>query len=76
MQGYEALWQPGTDHAALATEVKVIDKLKKEGIESTTSDVRNFLSMHGHGKKNMAERSSTSLRSLEHPLTGKENALP
>ena len=32
MQGYEALWQPGTDHAAIATEVKVIDKLKQEGI--------------------------------------------
>jgi len=31
MQGYSALWQPGTDHAAIATEVKVIDKLKKEG---------------------------------------------
>ena len=34
MQGYEALWQPGTDHAAIATEVKVIDKLKKEGIDN------------------------------------------
>ena len=33
MQGYNALWQPGTDHAAIATEVKVIDKLKKEGID-------------------------------------------
>ena len=32
MQGYEALWQPGTDHAAIATEVKVINKLKEEGI--------------------------------------------
>ena len=31
MQGYEALWQPGTDHAAIATEVKVIDKLKERG---------------------------------------------
>ena len=31
MAGYEALWQPGTDHAAIATEVKVIDKLKAEG---------------------------------------------
>ena len=30
MQGYEALWQPGTDHAAIATEVKVINKLKEE----------------------------------------------
>ena len=33
MQGYEALWQPGTDHAAIATEVKVIDKLRKEGVD-------------------------------------------
>ena len=33
MQGYEALWQPGTDHASIATEVKVIDKLKEEGID-------------------------------------------
>ena len=33
MQGYEALWQPGTDHAAIATEVKVTEKLRKEGID-------------------------------------------
>ena len=33
MQGYEALWQPGTDHAAIATEVKVINKLKEQGID-------------------------------------------
>ena len=32
MQGYSALWQPGTDHAAIATEVKVTEKLKAEGI--------------------------------------------
>ena len=29
MQGYNALWQPGTDHASIATEVKVIEKLKE-----------------------------------------------
>ncbi|MEE0419725.1 MAG: valine--tRNA ligase [Lachnospiraceae bacterium] len=33
MQGYNALWQPGTDHAAIATEVKVIEKLKEQGID-------------------------------------------
>ena len=33
MKGYEALWQPGTDHAAISTEVKVVDKLKSEGID-------------------------------------------
>ena len=31
MQGYEALWQPGTDHAAIATEVKVTAKLQRAG---------------------------------------------
>ena len=33
MQGYNALWQPGTDHASIATEVKIIEKLKEEGID-------------------------------------------
>lgn len=30
MQGFEALWQPGTDHASIATEVKVVEKIKEE----------------------------------------------
>ncbi len=33
MQGYEVLWQPGTDHAAIATEVKVTERLKEEGVD-------------------------------------------
>ena len=32
MQGYEALWVPGTDHASIATEAKVVEKLRAEGI--------------------------------------------
>ncbi len=32
MQGYSALWLPGTDHAALATEVKIVESLAKEGL--------------------------------------------
>jgi valyl-tRNA synthetase len=32
MQGYNALWQPGTDHASIATEVKIIEQMRKEGI--------------------------------------------
>ena len=43
MQGYEALWQPGTDHAAIATEVKVIEKLKKEGIDKKDLGRDGFL---------------------------------
>ena len=33
MKGFVALWQPGTDHAAISTEVKVVEKLKSEGID-------------------------------------------
>ena len=36
MKGYEALWQPGTDHAAISTEVKVVEKLKSEGKDKHT----------------------------------------
>ena len=32
MQGYEALWLPGTDHASIATEAKIIEALRKEGL--------------------------------------------
>ena len=32
MQGFEALWQPGTDHASIATEAKVVEAMRKEGI--------------------------------------------
>ena len=43
MQGYEALWQPGTDHAAIATEVKVIENLKKQGIDKDQLGRDGFL---------------------------------
>ena len=43
MQGYEALWQPGTDHAAIATEVKVIEKLKEQGIDKADLTREEFL---------------------------------
>ena len=32
MQGYDCLWLPGTDHAAIATEAKVVNRLKEQGI--------------------------------------------
>ncbi|MCM1299322.1 MAG: valine--tRNA ligase [Firmicutes bacterium] len=32
MEGYSALWLPGTDHAALATEAKIVSEMKKEGV--------------------------------------------
>ena len=43
MQGYNALWQPGTDHAAIATEVKVIESLKEQGIDKQDLGREGFL---------------------------------
>ncbi len=43
MQGYEALWMPGTDHASISTEVKVIEKLRSEGIEKSDIGREEFL---------------------------------
>ncbi len=43
MQGYNALWQPGTDHAAIATEVKIIEALKKQGINKEDLGREGFL---------------------------------
>ncbi len=43
MQGYEALWQPGSDHAAIATEVKVTNKLKEQGIDKHALGREGFL---------------------------------
>lgn len=37
MSGYEALWLPGTDHAAIATEVKIVEKMKEDGV--TKNDI-------------------------------------
>lgn len=43
MQGYNALWQPGTDHASIATEVKVIQALKEQGINKADLTREEFL---------------------------------
>ena len=43
MDGYDALWLPGMDHAAIATEVKVVDRLKKQGINKRDLGRAGFL---------------------------------
>ncbi|MCW5519309.1 valine--tRNA ligase [Aureitalea sp. L0-47] len=52
--GYNALWVPGTDHASIATEAKVVDKLKKDGIDKSDITREEFLEhawewTHKHG---------------------------
>ncbi|MCM1174609.1 MAG: valine--tRNA ligase [Blautia sp.] len=43
MQGYNALWQPGTDHASISTEVKIIEKLREEGVQKEDLGREGFL---------------------------------
>jgi len=43
LRGYDVLWLPGTDHAAIATEVKVIDRLRKRGIDKYELGREKFL---------------------------------
>ena len=43
MQGYEALWLPGTDHASIATEVKIVDQMKAEGLTKEDVGREGFL---------------------------------
>lgn len=43
MQGYSALWIPGTDHASISTEAKVVEKLRSEGIDKEDIGREKFL---------------------------------
>ena len=64
MQGYNALWQPGTDHAAIATEVKVIQKLKEQGIDKNDIGREEFLKHAWEWKEEYGGRIVTQLKKL------------
>lgn len=51
MEGYNCLWLPGTDHAAIATEVKIVEKLKQQGIEKKNLTREQFLEKAWEWKK-------------------------
>ena len=64
MQGYNALWQPGTDHAAIATEVKVIDSLKKQGIDKNNLGREGFLEKCWEWKDEYGSRIINQLKKM------------
>ena len=64
MQGYNALWQPGTDHAAIATEVKVIEKLKEQGIDKNEIGREEFLKHAWEWKEEYGGRIVNQLKKL------------
>ena len=64
MQGYNALWQPGTDHAAIATEVKVIESLKEQGIDKESLGRDGFLEKCWDWKKEYGGRILRQLKKM------------
>ncbi len=64
MQGYNALWQPGTDHASIATEVKIIEKLKEEGIDKEDLGREGFLERAWEWKKEYGGRIIGQLKKM------------
>lgn len=64
MQGYNALWQPGTDHASIATEVKIIEQMRKEGIEKEDLGREGFLERAWQWKEEYGGRIISQLMKL------------
>ena len=64
MKGDPTLWVPGTDHAAIATEVKVVDALRKEGLTKQMVGREKFLERTWAWKKEYGGRIVKQLRKL------------
>ena len=64
MQGFEALWVPGTDHASIATEAKVVEQLKKEGLSKEEIGREKFLERTWQWKKEYGGSIVNQLRKL------------
>ena len=64
MQGYNALWQPGTDHASIATEVKVTNKLREEGIDKEELGREGFLKRTWEWREEYGGRIVSQLKKL------------
>ncbi len=64
MQGYSTLWLPGSDHASIATEVKVVNKLKEEGIDKDDIGREEFLKHAWAWKEEYGGRITRQCREL------------
>ncbi len=64
MQGYSALWMPGTDHASIATEAKIVEAMKKEGLTKEDVGREGFLKRAWEWKDTYGSRITSQLRKL------------
>ena len=64
MQGYEALWLPGTDHASIATEAKVVEAMRKDGLTKEMVGREGFLERAWEWKNTYGNRIVQQLKKL------------
>lgn len=64
MQGYSALWLPGTDHASIATEAKIVEAMRKEGITKEDLGREKFLERAWEWKKEYGGRIVSQLKKM------------
>ncbi len=64
MQGYAALWVPGTDHASIATEAKVVEAMRKEGLTKDMLGRDGFLERAWEWKNTYGNRITSQLKKL------------
>lgn len=64
MQGYSALWIPGTDHAAIATEAKIVEQMREEGLTKEDLGRDKFMERAWAWKEKFGNRIVTQLRTL------------
>ncbi len=64
MAGYEALWLPGTDHASIATEAKIVEKMREEGIDKEDIGRDKFLERAWEWKKQYGGRIVSQLKKI------------
>ena len=64
MQGYAALWVPGTDHSAIATEAKIVEKMREEGVSKEDIGREGFLKRAWAWKEEYGENIVKQIRKL------------
>ena len=64
MQGYEALWMPGTDHASIATEAKIVEAMRKEGLTKDDLGRDKFLERAWDWRAQYGSRIVSQLRKM------------
>ena len=64
MKGYNALWVPGTDHASIATEARIVEEMRKEGISKEDLGREGFLERAWNWKKQYGGRIVSQLKKM------------